>query len=85
MEYVAELCSITVNKNTCPGDKSAMNPGGLRIGKYCKTQGPRIHSLQGSLVGEFGCNKSAVNTGATCLTTLYLTCYLPLKKLACIL
>ena len=33
MEYVAELCSITVNKNTCPGDKSAMNPGGLRIGE----------------------------------------------------
>ncbi|KAK2159764.1 hypothetical protein NP493_1689g00002 [Ridgeia piscesae] len=32
VEYVAELCSITVNKNTCPGDKSAMNPGGLRIG-----------------------------------------------------
>ncbi|CAH1772924.1 unnamed protein product [Owenia fusiformis] len=32
MERMCELCSITVNKNTCPGDKSAMKPGGLRLG-----------------------------------------------------
>ena len=32
VERVCELCNITVNKNTCPGDKSAFNPGGLRIG-----------------------------------------------------
>jgi glycine hydroxymethyltransferase len=32
VERVCELCSITVNKNTCPGDKSALNPGGLRLG-----------------------------------------------------
>jgi len=32
VERVCELCSITVNKNTCPGDKSAMVPGGLRLG-----------------------------------------------------
>jgi len=31
-ERVCELCEITVNKNTCPGDKSAMNPGGCRLG-----------------------------------------------------
>ncbi|ELU01860.1 hypothetical protein CAPTEDRAFT_151243 [Capitella teleta] len=31
-ERVCELCSITVNKNTCPGDKSALVPGGLRLG-----------------------------------------------------
>jgi glycine hydroxymethyltransferase len=31
-ERVCELASITVNKNTCPGDKSAMVPGGLRLG-----------------------------------------------------
>ncbi|XP_002740742.1 serine hydroxymethyltransferase, mitochondrial-like [Saccoglossus kowalevskii] len=31
-ERVLELCSITVNKNTTPGDKSALNPGGLRLG-----------------------------------------------------
>jgi len=32
VERVCELALITVNKNTCPGDKSAMNPGGLRLG-----------------------------------------------------
>ena len=32
VERVCELCSITVNKNTCPGDKSALVPGGLRLG-----------------------------------------------------
>ncbi len=30
---MCELAAITVNKNTCPGDKSAMNTGGLRLGK----------------------------------------------------
>jgi len=35
VERVCELCNITVNKNTCPGDKSALNPGGLRIGTSC--------------------------------------------------
>ncbi|XP_064614014.1 serine hydroxymethyltransferase, mitochondrial-like [Liolophura sinensis] len=32
VERVLELCAITVNKNTCAGDKSAMTPGGLRLG-----------------------------------------------------
>lgn len=32
VERVLELCYITVNKNTCAGDKSAMVPGGLRLG-----------------------------------------------------
>lgn len=32
-ERVCELCAVTVNKNTCPGDKSAMTPGGLRLGQ----------------------------------------------------
>ena len=32
-ERVLELCGITVNKNTCPGDKSALHPGGLRLGQ----------------------------------------------------
>lgn len=32
VEKICELCNITVNKNTCPGDKSALNPGGLRLG-----------------------------------------------------
>lgn len=32
VEAVCNLCSITANKNTCPGDKSALTPGGLRLG-----------------------------------------------------
>lgn len=31
-EYILEEVSIAVNKNTVPGDKSAMNPSGVRIG-----------------------------------------------------
>ena len=31
-EFMLELCNITVNKNMVPGDKSALSPGGLRIG-----------------------------------------------------
>lgn len=31
-ERVLELVSITANKNTCTGDKSALTPGGLRLG-----------------------------------------------------
>ncbi|CAG9464908.1 unnamed protein product [Pedinophyceae sp. YPF-701] len=32
VERVLELCHIAANKNTVPGDKSAMVPGGLRMG-----------------------------------------------------
>lgn len=32
VERLLELVSITANKNTCPGDKSALTPGGLRLG-----------------------------------------------------
>ncbi|XP_027730633.1 serine hydroxymethyltransferase, cytosolic [Vombatus ursinus] len=31
-EKVLESCSIACNKNTCPGDKSALRPSGLRLG-----------------------------------------------------
>lgn len=31
-DAVLEKCQITANKNTVPGDKSALNPGGMRIG-----------------------------------------------------
>jgi len=31
-EKVLEAVSIAVNKNTCPGDKSALKPSGIRIG-----------------------------------------------------
>uniref|UniRef100_A0A8C1Z7E9 glycine hydroxymethyltransferase n=1 Tax=Cyprinus carpio TaxID=7962 RepID=A0A8C1Z7E9_CYPCA len=36
-ERVLELVSITANKNTCPGDKSALTPGGLRLGSPALT------------------------------------------------
>ncbi|XP_041062008.1 serine hydroxymethyltransferase, cytosolic [Carcharodon carcharias] len=31
-EKVLEKCAIACNKNTCPGDKSALRPSGLRLG-----------------------------------------------------
>jgi len=31
-EKVLEAVSIAVNKNTCPGDKSALKPSGIRLG-----------------------------------------------------
>ena len=35
--YVCELAHITVNKNTVHGDKSATNPGGVRLGSPALT------------------------------------------------
>ena len=32
VERVLELCNIATNKNTIPGDVSAMTPGGIRMG-----------------------------------------------------
>lgn len=32
LEHVCNACSISVNKNSVPGDKSAISPGGLRMG-----------------------------------------------------
>ena len=32
VEKVLELASITTNKNSIPGDTSAINPGGVRLG-----------------------------------------------------
>lgn len=32
MEKLCDLCGVTLNKNTVPGDKSALSPGGVRIG-----------------------------------------------------
>jgi glycine hydroxymethyltransferase len=36
-EYVLEQVSISVNKNTLKGDKSALSPGGIRIGLCAMT------------------------------------------------
>merc|ERR1719327_827630 len=36
-EIVCEQSSIVLNKNTIPGDKSAMNPNGLRVGTPAMT------------------------------------------------
>lgn len=46
-ERVLELVSITANKNTCPGDKSALTPGGLRLGKQVASHFAAPH-LSGS-------------------------------------
>jgi len=37
VEKVLEDVSIAVNKNTCPGDKSALRPSGLRLGTPAMT------------------------------------------------
>jgi glycine hydroxymethyltransferase len=37
VERVLELVGVASNKNTVPGDKSAMNPGGLRMGTPAMT------------------------------------------------
>merc|ERR1712050_819031 len=36
-ETLCELTSIVLNKNTIPGDKSALNPNGLRVGAPAMT------------------------------------------------
>lgn len=36
-ERVLELSNIALNKNTVPGDKSAFNPGGIRMGTHAMT------------------------------------------------
>lgn len=37
VERVLELCAVAANKNTVPGDKSALKPGGLRLGTPAMT------------------------------------------------
>jgi len=32
VERILELCNVALNKNTVPGDRSAMVPGGIRLG-----------------------------------------------------
>lgn len=51
-EIVLEKISIAVNKNTCPGDKSAMNPSGIRIGSPALTS-RNLKEKDFLQVGEF--------------------------------
>lgn len=37
VERVLELCGVASNKNTVPGDRSALKPGGLRLGTPAMT------------------------------------------------
>ena len=37
VERLAELVSISINKNSVPGDKSALSPGGIRLGSSSLT------------------------------------------------
>lgn len=37
VEHLLDLAHITANKNTVPGDKSAMKPSGLRLGAHAMT------------------------------------------------
>lgn len=40
VEKVCDAVNISINKNSVPGDKSALNPGGIRIGTpYVTTMG----------------------------------------------
>jgi len=37
VQILLDHCKIYANKNSVPGDKSALNPGGLRIGSPAMT------------------------------------------------
>lgn len=37
MELICDKVNISLNKNTVPGDKSALSPNGIRIGTACMT------------------------------------------------
>lgn len=37
VENICDKVQITLNKNSVPGDKSALNPGGMRLGAHALT------------------------------------------------
>merc|ERR1719461_1321679 len=54
-ELVCEQASIVLNKNTIPGDKSAMNPNGLRVGTPAMTSRGLVEAdfaRVGELIGD---------------------------------
>nr|CAG8467022.1 10659_t:CDS:2 [Entrophospora candida] len=52
VERVLELANIAANKNTVPGDKSAMTPGGIRVGTPAMTT-RGLNELDFEKVAEF--------------------------------
>mmetsp|Transcript_24393 Transcript_24393/g.61687 ORF Transcript_24393/g.61687 Transcript_24393/m.61687 type:complete len:493 (-) Transcript_24393:227-1705(-) len=54
-EIICEQASIVLNKNTIPGDKSAMNPNGLRVGTPAMTSRGLVEAdfvRVGEFIGE---------------------------------
>merc|ERR1719213_661565 len=51
-EWVCEQASIVLNKNTIPGDKSALNPNGLRVGAPAMTSRGLVEA-DFTRIGEF--------------------------------
>merc|ERR1712224_755087 len=51
-ERICEMVNIVLNKNTVPGDKSAMNPSGLRVGTPAMTSRGLLED-DFTRVGEF--------------------------------
>jgi len=51
-ELICEKCSIVCNKNTVPGDKSALSPSGLRVGAPAMTSRGLVES-DFEKIGEF--------------------------------
>jgi glycine hydroxymethyltransferase len=53
MEKICELCDISLNKNTVPGDTNPMNPSGVRIGTAAMTtrgcRGEHMQAIAGFL------------------------------------
>lgn len=52
VQTICDYCNITLNKNSLPGDKSALNPGGIRIGSCAMTSRGLIES-DFEMIGEF--------------------------------
>merc|ERR1719240_2405230 len=51
-ELICEKCSIVCNKNTVPGDKSALSPSGLRVGAPAMTSRGLVEA-DFEKIGEF--------------------------------
>ena len=56
IDFVMEQCNITANKNTCPGDKSAVTPG-------------ELDSKMSKNLVNFVCVSGGLRLGAPALTT----------------